>query len=323
MTPISRIDQLDHDPERNCASLAHMSSLVLACLDAVQARSVVEVGALAGDLTDVLADWAQGCGARVCAVDPSPHEDLLSLARDRPEVKLVQKMSIKALAEIDLPDVVILDGDHNYYTVISELRVISQRASGADLPLILFHDVCWPHARRDDYYDIESIPPEYRHKMVGDRGGLLPQEPGFSSDAGLPFPKSAEREGGPRNGVLTGIEDFIAESDRLRLAVVPAFYGFGVLWHQDAPWASGLQTVIEPWDANPVLAALESNRLEHLARSHSRLMQLARQEAVLDRLLGSSAFEVAERLSKARARAGVATSQSLVSKDEIRRALGR
>ena len=47
----------------------------------------------------------------------------------------------------------------------------------------------------------------------------------------------------------------------------------------------------------------------------------ARQEAVLRRLLESSAFAVAERLSQLRVRAGIATEQTVVSKDEVRRAL--
>ena len=42
---------------------------------------------------------------------------------------------------------------------------------------------------------------------------------------------------------------------------------------------------------------------------------------MLERLLDSSAFAVAERLSRLRARVGVATEQSIVSKEEIRRAL--
>ena len=77
-----------------------------------------------------------------------------------------------------------------------------------------------------------------------------------------------------------------------------------------------------------MLERLEANRVEHLAREH-RLQteiwelqaQLTRQRAVLQRLLDSSAFAVAERLSRLRAGAGVATEQSVVSKDEIRRAL--
>jgi hypothetical protein len=49
--------------------------------------------------------------------------------------------------------------------------------------------------------------------------------------------------------------------------------------------------------------------------------RLGRQEALLRRLLESSAFALAERLSRLRRRAGVAPGQSVVSKDEVRRVL--
>ena len=52
----------------------------------------------------------------------------------------------------------ILDGDHNYYTLSEELRLIAERASGARLPLLIFHDIGWPLARRDAYYAPERIP---------------------------------------------------------------------------------------------------------------------------------------------------------------------
>jgi hypothetical protein len=42
---------------------------------------------------------------------------------------------------------------------------------------------------------------------------------------------------------------------------------------------------------------------------------------VLQRLLDSRAFAVAERLSRLRHRMGIATNDSIVSKDEIRRAV--
>ena len=53
---------------------------MLPCLDAAGARSVVEVGAYAGDLTEALARWAADAGARVVAIDPAPHERLVRLA---------------------------------------------------------------------------------------------------------------------------------------------------------------------------------------------------------------------------------------------------
>ena len=59
----------------------------------------------------------------------------------------------------------------------------------------------------------------------------------------------------------------------------------------------------------------------HLAASQHAHQRAARQDAVLRRLLESRAFSIAERLSRLRLRAGIAEDVSVVSKDEIRRAL--
>ena len=118
----------------------------------------MEVGAFAGDLTRVLVDWAGTAGARVAAIDPSPQDGLLALAREHPALELIRDTSLAALPAIPLPDAVIIDGDHNYFTVREELRIIGERAPGAALPLLLFHDVCWPHGRRDDYFDARADP---------------------------------------------------------------------------------------------------------------------------------------------------------------------
>jgi hypothetical protein len=129
--------------------------------------------------------------------------------------------------------------------------------------------------------------------------------------------------------VLTAVEEFVADRDGLRLVVVPAFFGLGAVWHRDTRWAQDLAQVLDPWDQDPLLARLESNRIHHVAQEHALRVALwnaekrqARQEEVLRRLLESSAFTVAERLSQLRMRAGVAPGQSVVSRDEIRRALG-
>jgi hypothetical protein len=320
-------DPYVNDPLQWGASMAHHAEVMLPCFDAVGARSVAEIGAYAGDLTRVIVDWAAQTGARVVAIDPSPQDQLVALAAERPELELIRETSLAALPGLTLTDVVIIDGDHNYYTVREELRLIAEHASGAEMPLLLFHDVCWPHGRRDDYFDPELIPADYRQQIAGDGAGIAPEDPGVRPD-GLPYPRSAAREGGPRNGVLTAAEDFVADQDGLRLVVVPAFFGFGAVWHRDAPWADEVASVLDPWDRNPTLARLEGNRVRHIAQEHALRVALwsvqerqARQEAVLRRLLDSSAFSVAEQLSRLRDRAGVAKGQSIVSKDEIRRAL--
>jgi len=318
------IDPYANEPGRWGASLLNDAELVAACLDAARPSSVIEIGAFAGDLTAFLLDWAAG-RARICAIDPQPQPPLVALAERHAELELVRAPSLEALPRLPPADAVIVDGDHNWWTVSEELRTIAERAEGT-LPLLLFHDVCWPHARRDDYFDPGAIPPEHRRPWV-DGGWVLPGEPGIST-GGLPYPRSAEREGGEHNGVLTAVEDFVASRERVRLVVVPVFFGFGVAWHQNAPYAAELARILDPFDRNPILERLEANRVHQLARMHQTFHELwsererrVEQEALLRRMLESSAFAVAERLSLIRMRAGVATEQSVVSKAEVRRVL--
>jgi methyltransferase family protein len=321
-------DAYDIDPETDPGlwghSLANLAELLFGCLEAAQVRSIVELGAYAGDLTKRLADWADTAGARVTAVDPFPQDRLVRLAAERANVELVRQTSIDALPELPPTDAVVVDGDHNYFTVSEELRLIA--AAGGDFPLVLLHDVCWPHGRRDDYYAPDQIPAEYR-QPIAEGGGLFPGEPGIVPGA-LPYRAAAAREGGPRNGVRTAVEDFVAGRDDLELAIVPAFFGLGVVWRRDAPWADAVGAVLAPWDRNPLLARLERNRVVQLAQAQRNLAEVvverdrtARRDEYLRRLLESSAFGVAERLSRLRVRLGIATEHSQISKDEIRRAL--
>ena len=325
--PVPDFDPYSHDPDRWGTSLAQTAELLLGCLDAAGVRTIVEVGAFAGALTRVLVAWAEGSGARVGAIDPAPQDDLVALAQEAAGLELIRATSLDALPGIALPDAIVIDGDHNYFTVREELRLIGERAPGAEQPLLLLHDVCWPHGRRDDYFAPEAIPEDLRHPLAGERGGLFPGDPGVR-EGGLPYPRSAAREGGPRNGVLTAVEDFVAERDGLRLAVVPAFFGLGVVWHRDAPWAGAVAALLDPWDRHPILERLEANRVHQLAERQAARTELwrererrARRDAVLQRLLESSAFSVAERLSRLRVRARIAPGSSVISKDELRRAL--
>jgi hypothetical protein len=289
---------------------------------------VAEIGAFAGDLTRLLAQWAGNTGARVLAIDPAPQEPLTRLAREHPGIELIRQTSLEALPELELPDAIVIDGDHNYFTVSRELALIAERANTASMPVLLFHDVCWPHGRRDDYFDAEQLPPDARHPLIGEGGGISPDNPGVDP-RGLPFPHSAAREGGARNGVLTAVEDFVADRPELRLAVVPAFFGFGAAWELSAPYASELARILDPWDRHPLLERLEANRVRLLADRQACRSEvwelrerLARQEDVLGRLLKSRAFAVADRLSRLRVKAGIAKDAAPISAEELRRALG-
>ncbi|MGH2866705.1 MAG: class I SAM-dependent methyltransferase [Solirubrobacteraceae bacterium] len=323
----TEFDPYLHDPLRWGASMVHHSEALLSCLDASAAKSVAEVGAYAGDLTRLLVAWARQTGGTVTAIDPAPQPALVAMAGEHEVLELVRETSLEALARVELADVIILDGDHNYYTVVEELRLIAERTGGSKLPLLLFHDVAWPHGRRDDYFDPGQIPAELRQPLIPSGSGLFPGDPG-ARRGGLPYPRSAASEGGAHNGVLTAIEDFVAGSDQLELVVIPAFFGFGAVWHRDAPWADGVAEVLKPKDRDPLLARLEENRVAHIAQEHMLRVELwdqqerqTRQEQVLRRMLTSSAFALAEGLSKLRVRAKIAPGQSVISRAEIQRAL--
>ncbi len=317
------------DPEKTGYSLANVAELLFGCLEATPARSVVEIGAYKGDLTRVLLEWAAGRETRIVAVDPTPPAELLALADEHPELELVREPSHEALRHIELPDALIIDGDHNYYTLSEELRLIDERAPGAEMPLLLFHDVAWPHARRDTYYAPERIPEQHRQPLAHNTA-IVPGDPGVT-DFGLHYEWAAEREGGPRNGVLTAIEDFVEGREGLRVATVPAFFGFGALWHRDAPWAARVAEIVEPWDRNPLVERLEANRVSHLVERTRKAQELglvtqaleeerqrhAQQEQLLRAMLDSRAFGWAERLSRLNQRG-----RPIFSREQVKRALG-
>jgi hypothetical protein len=90
----------------------------------------------------------------------------------------------------------------------------------------------------------------------------------------MPMYAAAEREGGPRNGVFTALEDFLDRRGDLQCAMLPPFFGLAVVWHPDAPWAQAVAEFVAPWDRNPVLERLEANRVYQLAIAHTRSQKL-------------------------------------------------
>jgi Methyltransferase domain len=272
MTATVDTDPYENDPARWGHSLANMAEIVIGCLDASRPKSVAEVGAYAGDLTRLLLDWAAESGGRVVAIDPTPHDRLVELGDRHPELELIRESSTDALPSMPVPDAVIIDGDHNYYTVSEELRLVDERAPGDRLPLLMLHDVGWPHGRRDGYWNPEGIPEEHRQPTV-ERPYIFPGEPGVV-EAGMPMYTAAEHEGGPRNGVFTALEDFLDRRGDLRCAMLPLFFGLAVVWHPDAPWAQAVAEFVAPWDRNPVLERLEANRVYQLAIAHTRSQKL-------------------------------------------------
>jgi hypothetical protein len=133
---------------------------------------------------------------------------------------------------IDGFDVVLIDGDHNWYTVFNELRLIEERCKelSRPFPFVMLHDIGWPYGRRDLYYDPGTIPKE--HRQLYERKGMHPKSTGLLAQAGLNRQlHNALSEGEPRSGVLTAVEDFMVETElQFELLKIPGLNGFGLLF---------------------------------------------------------------------------------------------
>jgi len=203
--------------------------LIRPALEAVDAREIVEVGSEGGVHTRRILAWCAERGARLHVIDPEPAYDPETLRAAHPGRLVFHRApSLDVVGKIDAADAVLLDGDHNWYTVFHELTAL-EAVHGERFPLVLLHDVAWPFARRDMYYAPERIPAEHRHAYA--RGGLVRGEEQLAPAGGLaPELDKALHEGGPRNGVLTAVEDFLARTRlALRFALLPVDFGLGLL----------------------------------------------------------------------------------------------
>jgi hypothetical protein len=241
-------------------SLSEHRDLIFALFEAAAPSSVVEIGSEAGGMTREMCRWSSTTGGSFAAVEPFPVVEVRELAASVDGLTLVEGRSPEALERVPPADAYLIDGDHNYWTVRRELETIY--ADGR-APLAVLHDVGWPCARRDQYYDVEALPDEAVLPHSYSRG----RAPGVSElvDRGFGGGGSfavALEEGGSRNGVLTAVEDFMESRGDLQYAHVPAVFGLGVIWSSSAPYAGAVASLLGPWDRNPLLARLEDNRLK-------------------------------------------------------------
>ncbi|BBC72159.1 conserved hypothetical protein [Altererythrobacter sp. B11] len=251
-------------------SMAEFAPLIRPCLERAGTRDIVEIGAEFGGMSAELADHCAAAGGMLTSVDPAPKPEFIAWAAADPAVRHIARPSLDALPDLPAADAWVVDGDHNYYTVYNELLGIDAACRRADKPLLAFlHDISWPCARRDFYYAPDRIPAEHRHPHSFDVGVTLAHgKPMLHRGMrGMGHFAWALHEGGPRNGVLTAVEDFIAGADSeerpLIFAHIPAVFGLGVLFDGSAEWAEDVAGQLLPYHQNELIAKLELNRLEN------------------------------------------------------------
>jgi hypothetical protein len=266
-------------------------------LSVVGPKVVVEIGSEAGKSTRRLLEFCKKNGATLHAIDPMPAFDVEAWQREFGSFFVFHRaMSLDALRRIERIDAACIDGDHNWYTVFNELKLIEQRSLdlGHPFPVVMLHDIGWPYGRRDLYYNPSAIPAE--HRQLYQKRGLRPGSEQLAAQGGLnAHLYNAIDENTPRNGVLTAIEDFMNQSGQaLELVRVPGFHGLGILVARERREQNeSLAKLLAAIDLAPTMRQyverLESARLRLAFSAQEQRASVARLEAkvrVLEAELG-------------------------------------
>ena len=255
--------------------------LIHPLLEAIRPRVIVEVGVEVGTVTGPLLRWAQEHDAVVHAIDPDPTLNVDRLVAEHGErLRFHRLKSLDVLDEIAGVELALIDGDHNWYTVFNELRALERRAreDGREPPLILLHDVGWPYGRRDLYYDPLAIPEAHRqpHARMGIVPGRVELGPGLNDHL-----ENALLEGTAANGVLSAVEDFVAESPTdWRTWSIPGLCGMAIIASAAAlERSAALRELLDAIDTPAFLRAhceaIEQARIESDRKRAGILRRLA------------------------------------------------
>ena len=248
----------------NICSMVNFAPEYRRLMDTLRITRIVEVGSEAGLNTRVLLDYAKSRGAELITVDPADVQFPFR-AEEEPSFSFFRGTSAEFLAEPTIAEVLFLDGDHNYETVTTELETIYSNRAETGIKVVFLHDVSWPCARRDAYYSLDRISkpnPCHAENIVSP---YVSGSPGLSS---LGYYVTADKEGGPGNGVLTAVEDFLERHDCCMFRRIPVLYGIGILVFLEnltSEEDAVLFPLLDELDSHRELfSAMELNRVENL-----------------------------------------------------------
>src|SRR6266403_1986953 len=170
--PLPEESVVEATPKRldDIGSLSAFWEIIEPILELLGARRLCEVGVAEGKFAQLLLAWSRRHDAVYYGVDPAPAAAF--------------QMRFEKTA---------------------------RRHSADARPIVFLHDVTWPWARRDMYYSSSTVPADARHPSSDQLGVLLGRDE--LVDGGMRTPglySIALHPGGPKNGVLTAVEDFLS-----------------------------------------------------------------------------------------------------------------
>ncbi|MEW6011744.1 MAG: class I SAM-dependent methyltransferase, partial [Euryarchaeota archaeon] len=257
-------------------------SLIRPIIEEIEAKYIVEIGSESGINTKNILDYCEANDARMTAIDPLPGFDVDEFKNKYGDkFEFYQELSLSRLPLLKDYDVILIDGDHNWYTVYNELKIIEKTFKDKEFPLVFLHDVGWPYGRRDLYYNPENIPEAFRqpYKQLG----MYPGQTDLKKEGGLNyFLYNSIYENNPHNGVLTAIEDFMEESDlEFSFEIVNVYHGFGILFHENNEIKNIVEEMLKSAD---LLDKLEEQRLNLIIENSELNKNMERLENLLNKI---------------------------------------
>jgi hypothetical protein len=161
---------------------------------------VLEIGVLNGGHTWMLLGATIRRFGTLVSIDPKPGNAIAIIMRLHPLGRIIEAISLEALAGL-VDDKAVFD----------------------------IANVDWLYGRRDLYYVPERIPADARHPYA--KRGLIEGRSELAESGGFnDCVNNAEYDGGPKNGVLTAVEDFLAQGDgKWSFELLTDQFGLGIL----------------------------------------------------------------------------------------------
>jgi hypothetical protein len=217
------------------ALLPFWDALLLPLFKAAQPRSVLLCALRADDgLPRRILEASTVASLHVA--DPDPDFDPAQLRLAYPDRLILHRAAAAdALRLIPTPDLLLLGGDANWFTVGTTLEAAHFQALALKrgFPLTLVANAGWPYARRDRYGAPAMLPEAACAEAV--IGGLHPHYPDPRLRGGIhPGTLHSKMQDQPRLGVLTAIEDFVIawageRAARPELVTIPGMSGLAIL----------------------------------------------------------------------------------------------
>ncbi|HEY5412559.1 MAG TPA: hypothetical protein VIJ94_17715, partial [Caulobacteraceae bacterium] len=120
------------------------SLYIAALIETLAPGRVMQIGAGDGEASTRLLDYCRRSGCRADIIEPRPAAGLEERLQAYPQEHVYQRLlPLKGILLAEHPDLVVLDGEPNWWTVFSTLNLLQRLSAerGRPFPFVLAHHV--------------------------------------------------------------------------------------------------------------------------------------------------------------------------------------